>query len=102
MPRALAAAATLAAAGLAGCGSAVPARPVSGAAVFARECSLCHSLIGNESRHRPGGDLLGYTLTRRELLLQTRQMPVRESLSGAQLTAVVDYVAEMEQRARGR
>jgi hypothetical protein len=36
------------------------------AAVFVRNCSACHSLIGNESRHRQGGDLVGYRLSRRE------------------------------------
>src|SRR5436305_14907915 len=102
MRRALAAAPMLLAGVLAGCGGGARARPPGGAAVFARECSSCHSLIGNESLRRPGGDLLGYTLTRQELLLQTRQMPVRHPLSSPQLTAVVDYVAAMQQRARGR
>jgi mono/diheme cytochrome c family protein len=68
--------------------------------VFERDCSSCHSLIGNESRHRPGGDLLGYTLTRQQLLEQTRQMPVRRPLSRPELNAVVDYVAAMQKRAR--
>src|SRR5947209_19355740 len=71
-----------------GTGAGASARPVSGATVFAHECSYCHSLIGNESLHREGGDLLGYTLTRQQLLLQTRQMPVRHQLSAAQLNAV--------------
>jgi cytochrome c len=84
----------------AGCGGSAAPRPVSGAAVFARECSYCHSLIGNESLHRPGGDLLGYTLSRQQLLLQTRQMPVRHPLDAAELNAVVDYVRALEQRAR--
>jgi hypothetical protein len=86
----------------AGCGGSAAPRPVSGAAVFAREISYCHSLIGNESLHRQGGDLLGYTLPHRELVLQTRQMPVRHPLTPAQLTAVVRYVEEVQQRARGR
>jgi mono/diheme cytochrome c family protein len=78
----------------------LPQRPASGPVVFQRDCSSCHSLIGNESLHRPGGDLLGYTLTRRQLLEQTRQMPVRRPLSGPELSAVVDYVAAMQKRAR--
>jgi mono/diheme cytochrome c family protein len=78
----------------------LPQRPADGAVVFQRECSSCHSLIGNESLHRPGGDLLGYTLTRQELLEQTRQMPVRNPLSAAELSAVVEYVQGMEKRPR--
>jgi mono/diheme cytochrome c family protein len=87
---------------VAGCGGSAPSRPVSGAAVFARECSYCHSLVGNESLHRQGGDLLGYTLSRQQLLEQTRQMPVRDPLTRAQLDAVVDYVRGMQQLARPR
>lgn len=79
----------------------LPQRPAGGAVVFQRDCSSCHSLIGNESLHRPGGDLLGYTLTREQLLEQTRQMPVRTRLSDAELNAVVDYVRAMQKRARG-
>jgi mono/diheme cytochrome c family protein len=78
----------------------LPQRPAGGAVVFQRDCSSCHSLIGNESLHRPAGDLLGYTLTRQQLLEQTRQMPVRRRLSGAELNAVVDYVQAMQKRAR--
>jgi mono/diheme cytochrome c family protein len=91
-----------AAAVVAGCGATASPRPVSGAAVFARECSSCHSLIGSESLHRQGGDLLGYTLTRRQLVLRVRQMPVRDPLTAAELTAVVDYVYATQQRARAR
>jgi mono/diheme cytochrome c family protein len=72
---------------------------VSGAAVFDRECSACHSLVGNESLHKPGGDLVGYSLTRGELLLQTREMPVKHPLSAAQLAAVVQYVWSVGHRA---
>ncbi len=35
-------------------GRAIPAAP-SGAAVLSRSCSICHSLIGAESLHTPGG-----------------------------------------------
>ena len=53
----------------------------SAAAVFARNCSLCHSLIGNESRDRQGGDLVGYRLSRQQLLEFTREMPTRRPLT---------------------
>jgi mono/diheme cytochrome c family protein len=68
------------------------------AAVFARHCSACHSLIGNESRHRQGGDLVGYRLSRQQLLEFTREMPTRRPLTSAQLEAVVDYVLKIQQR----
>jgi mono/diheme cytochrome c family protein len=83
-----------------GCGAGSTARPATGASVFSRSCSTCHSLIGNESRHRPGGDLLGYRMTRQELTEFTREMPVRHPLTQAELSAVVNYVQAAQQRAR--
>jgi mono/diheme cytochrome c family protein len=82
--------------GLAGCGGA-SARP-SGAQVFSAECAACHSAIGNESRHRVGGDLLGYRISRQQLIEFTREMPVRRPLTRAQLSAVVDYVFALQRR----
>jgi mono/diheme cytochrome c family protein len=81
---------------LAGCGGA--ASHPSGSHVFATDCAACHSVIGNESQHRVGGDLLGYRISRQELLQYTREMPVRRPLTRAQLTAVVDYVYSLQQR----
>lgn len=66
--------------------------------MFASECAACHSAIGNESLHRVGGDLLGYRISRQELVQDTREMPVRRPLTHAQLTAVVDYVFSLQQR----
>jgi mono/diheme cytochrome c family protein len=66
--------------------------------VFAAKCAACHSLIGNESRHRVGGDLLGYRISRRQLTEFTREMPVRKPLTRAELSAVVDYVFSLQQR----
>ncbi len=83
--------------GLAGCGGS-GARPPRGAAVFDATCSTCHSLIGNESRHRVGGDLLGYRLTRPEMLELVREMPVRPALSATAIAAVSDYVLAREAR----
>jgi mono/diheme cytochrome c family protein len=82
--------------GIAGCGGAAP-RP-SGAHVFAVKCEACHSVIGNESRHRVGGDLLGYRISRRQLIEFTREMPVRKPLTRAELSAVVDYLYSLQQR----
>jgi hypothetical protein len=67
--------------------------------VFARDCSACHSLIGNNSLRRQGGDLLTYRWTREPLLQFAREMPVRRPLTEAQLSAVVDYILALE---RGR
>ncbi len=70
--------------------------------MFARSCRACHSLIGNESRHRPGGDLAGYALTRQALLEFTREMPTRRPLTASEQQAVVEYVFAVQQRARAR
>ena len=86
---------------VAGCGGAGSlSHTQEGAAVFARNCSPCHSLIGNESRHRQGGDLVGYRLSRQELLEFTREMPTRGPLTSSQLEMVVDYVLKIQQRGR--
>jgi len=79
----------------AGCGR-HPVPTAGGAAVFAGSCSSCHSLIGNESLRRQGGDLLGYHFTRAELLEFAGEMPARKPLSAPQLAAVVDYVLQAE------
>jgi mono/diheme cytochrome c family protein len=87
---------------LAGCGGTSATGSPDGAKVFAKSCAGCHSLIGNESRHRQGGDLLAYRMSRQELVEFTREMPVRRPLSAAGLTAVVDYVAAIQRRSAAR
>jgi mono/diheme cytochrome c family protein len=87
---------------LAGCGGGASAARPTGAQVFARDCEMCHSVIGNESKHRVGGDLLGYQITRQQLIEFTREMPVRRPLTQAQLAAVVDYVYALQQRGPSR
>jgi len=69
--------------------------------LFAADCSACHSLIGDESLRRQGGDLLGYRFSRRDLLEFAREMPVRRPLSPAQLAAIVGYVSGRERSAGG-
>jgi hypothetical protein len=59
---------------------------------------MCHSVIGNESLHRQGGDLLGYRMTRQQLREFTREMPVRHRLTPAELNAVVEYVFALQRR----
>lgn len=66
--------------------------------MFAHDCQACHSVIGNESAHKQGGDLLGYHLTRAQWLSFTRVMPARRPLSKAELNAVVDYVLAQQKR----
>jgi mono/diheme cytochrome c family protein len=78
---------------LAGCGG-THAEP--GAALFAHNCSMCHSLIGNESLRRQGGDLLGYRLSRPVLLQFAREMPARSPLSERQLGLIVDYIRQVQ------
>jgi mono/diheme cytochrome c family protein len=89
--------------GISGCGAerSHPPSPARGPEVFARNCGGCHTLIGNESRHRQGGDLAGFSLSRATLLQFTREMPTRRRLSPAELQSVVDYVFAVEQRGRG-
>jgi mono/diheme cytochrome c family protein len=84
-----------------GCGASGPRR-ASGKTLFAEDCSECHSLLGNESLRRQGGDLLGYRFSRPDLLEFAREMPVRRPLSPAQLATIVDYVSGKERSAGGR
>lgn len=69
----------------------------AGEAVFAHSCSACHSLIGNESLRKQGGDLLNYKLTESQLISFTRVMPAR--LTTAQLDAVVRYIMRAQAKA---
>jgi mono/diheme cytochrome c family protein len=83
----------------AGCGATAPAHR-SGRALFAQACSFCHSLTGHESPAKPGGDLLGVRLNRPVALQFAREMPARRPLSQAQLAAIVDYIARVQDEAR--
>lgn len=87
--------------GFAGCASSSSPRPPSGAVVFAQSCHVCHSLVGNESEEKQGGDLLGYRMSRQSMTQFSREMPVRRPLTPADLRAVVDYVLRVERRAAG-
>ena len=84
---------------LGGCGAGAGSQTASGRVLFAHNCTVCHSLIGNESLRRQGGDLLGYRFSRQVLTQYTRQMPVGRPLSSGQLGAIVEYVYQAEQRA---
>lgn len=78
-----------------------PRHPASdGVGLFNVACGQCHSLIGNESLRRPGGDLLGYHFSRVELVSFAREMPVRRRLSRSQLAAIVAYVLSAQRSAR--
>ncbi|MGI8428062.1 MAG: hypothetical protein ACR2OB_01870, partial [Solirubrobacteraceae bacterium] len=62
---------------LAGCGAAsAPPNGVigspNGASVFAASCSGCHSLAGESSRRRQGGDLLPYRMSEADMIGFTR------------------------------
>ena len=98
MQRAIAVSLVAACAVAGGCGRPGQPTAANGAAVFGKDCGSCHSLIGNESRHKQGGDLVGYALSRPVLLQFTREMPTRLPLDPSQLRAVVDYVLGAERR----
>ena len=88
----------LAACGLViGCGQASSRHSADGAALFAGNCRSCHSLLGNESRHTQGGDLLNLRMSRAQLESFTRVMPTRP-LSQAEIDAIVDYVLREQAR----
>ncbi len=83
------------------CGSTPEPARSSGAVVFRQSCSGCHTLVGNESRRTQGGDLLGFALSRNQLLQFIREMPVRHPLSTGQLQAVTGYVLRAQRRGPG-
>lgn len=77
--------------------STAPPPTTNGAVLFAGNCAACHSVIGNESEHKQGGDLLGYHMTASQLLLWSKTMPTRP-LTQAQLRAIVNYVLRVQSR----
>jgi mono/diheme cytochrome c family protein len=86
---------------LTGCGAArAPAPRPSGRVLFGQACAACHSLSGVEDPRRQGGDLLHFHATRTQLHELTAEMPVRRTLTEAQLRAVVGYVLAVERRGR--
>jgi mono/diheme cytochrome c family protein len=90
------------AAGLSGCGS-TGAHQSPGRALFAEDCSVCHSLSGAQSPRRQGGDLLALHVSRQAMLQFVGEMPVRRRLAPSQVRTVADYVLTVErhgQRAR--
>lgn len=66
--------------------------------MFASSCSACHSLVGDESLHRPGGDLRVVRFSREILSEYAAEMPVHPPLSARELAAVVGYVYAVEHR----
>jgi mono/diheme cytochrome c family protein len=68
--------------------------------LFAQQCSSCHSLVGDESQHKQGGDLLGYSFTRAALLEFAGEMPTPRTLDAAELKTVVDYVLRAQRPSR--
>ncbi len=83
---------------LSGCGAAGTAPRPSGKALFAANCSVCHSLSGRQSPRRQGGDLLGAHFSPQVMLQFAREMPVRRPLTRAELRAVSDYVLSVQRR----
>jgi mono/diheme cytochrome c family protein len=84
----------------AGCGSGGGSQHASGRELFAENCAVCHSLTGHASPRQQGGDLLGFQMTRAQMLEFVREMPVPHRLSSAQQEAVADYVRSVEAHGR--
>jgi mono/diheme cytochrome c family protein len=99
MPRATGLIALVLAAAVGGCGS-TGGEQRSGRALFAQDCSACHSLSGRQSQRRQGGDLLALRVGRQALLQFVREMPVRHPLGPAELRSVTAYVLSVERRGR--
>ena len=87
---------------LAGCGSSQRPIPVGlGVTVFRGDCEMCHSLVGNDSERKQGGDLVGYRMSVPAMTQFAREMPSIHRLTRAELKSVVGYVESVERRARG-
>lgn len=99
MPWRSALAVTTAAALVAGCGGS-GSTGSSGREVFARACSVCHTLSGADSPSHQGGDLLAVHLSRAVWVQFARQMPAHPRLTKTQLQAVTDYILAVQRRAR--
>ena len=84
-----------------GCGGSHGVDRASGKALFAEDCSGCHSLVGNDALKRQGGDLLGYRYGRRALIQFVHDMPARRPLDSGQVTSIVAYVSARERSAHG-
>ena len=100
-PRACASAMLLTAA-VSGCGGtstvkrSTPTEAVSGRAVFAQHCAICHAISGRLYRTQQGGDLRGLHLPRAELVQFTVEMPViKRPLGRREVQAVVDYMQSL-------
>lgn len=87
---------------IAGCGGSSAHPPEAGPAVFSRECSACHSLLGRQSPRQQGGDLRVLRLPRSALLQFAAEMPVPSVLTRADRDAVVDYILSVQRRDRVR
>lgn len=83
--------------GISGCGG--PRATQDGRTLFDAGCRSCHSLIGNESLRRVGGDLLAYRFSRSDMIQLVGEMPVRRSLDSRQIAVVSDYVLALEHAA---
>ncbi|HUA03924.1 MAG TPA: c-type cytochrome [Solirubrobacteraceae bacterium] len=83
---------------MAACGSGGGSPRATGRALFAEDCSVCHSLDGRPSPRQQGGDLLAFHTTRAQMLEFVREMPVPQRLTAVQQDAVADYVRSVEGR----
>lgn len=83
-------------AAIGGCGSGAR---VTGRAVFAADCAVCHSISGHSAPKQQGGDLLRLRLPREELIQYAAEMPaIHHRLTAAEVSAVVDYMRLVQRR----
>ena len=86
---------------VAGCGSA-DSRLANGQALFANDCSACHTLSGRPSPSHQGGDLRALHVGRAAMLQFTAEMPMAIPLTGSQVAEVADYVLSVQRRSAPR
>lgn len=79
----------------AGCGSS----HLSGRAIYVQRCAQCHTLTGRDSG-LAGGDLVYPKLDLKTLESFTAAMPVKPTLTPADVEAVSRYVQDVTARAR--
>ena len=96
---------TLVAGGLAGCGAQAPGtgsapRPgVAAAALFSRDCAVCHSLTAPARRTQQGGELGAAHLSLAEIRQLTAEMPrLHGPLSATEVAVLARYVFRAQRR----
>jgi mono/diheme cytochrome c family protein len=88
--------------GVTGCGGASRGGRANGKALFASDCSACHSLAAAHAPALQGGGLRDLQVDRAAMLQFVTEMPAPRRLADSQVAAVADYVLAVERAARTR